>query len=147
MVTEPMNKSGPARATCIRFSHFYPFLGYLLPTLLITYGVVVPGSCIVGVNAETVGFGAAMVAAGLAQWLGIRLALQGRSGLQLHHWIPVIAFLALASVIGYGFVIPGSCISGINAHSIGFAVSLLFATVAYSQGIRKALSGAQEHAP
>lgn len=137
-ITEHNDKPGIACSNWLRLKHFYPFLGYLLPTVLITYGVAVPRSCLRGVNAQTLGFGAAMIAAGIAYWQGVRLALRGGVGLRLIHWIPLITFLVLATVIGYGFIIPGSCIAGVNENSVGFGISLLFAGVAYAQGIRKA---------
>jgi hypothetical protein len=138
-ISEHADKTNIACSTCLRPRHFYPFLGYLLPTVLITYGVAVPRSCLAGVNSQTIGFGVAMFAAAVAYWLGIRLALRGGIGLGVRHFIPLIAFLVLALVIGYGFIIPGSCIAGINENSVGFGISLFFAAVVYVQGVRQAL--------
>jgi len=143
-ITEHADKRGGASSNSLRLKHFYPLLGYLLPTVLITYGVAVPRSCLRGVNAQTVGFGAAMITAAVAYWQGIRLALRGGTSLRLSHWIPLIAFLTLAMVIGYGFIIPGSCIAGVNENSVGFGISLLFAAVVYAQGVRKALPGSAD---
>ena len=138
-ITEHADQSRIARSTCVRLKNFYPFLGYLLPTVLITYGIAVPRSCLAGVNAQTIGFAVAMIAAGLAYWQGIRLALRGGVVLRLSHWVPLITFLTLAMVIGYGFIIPGSCIAGVNENSVGFGISLLFAAAVYAQGVRQAL--------
>jgi len=55
-----------------------PLVGYLLPTLGIGYGVVIPRSCIAGVNELTLGFAAAIVGACVTYALGVRAALQGR---------------------------------------------------------------------
>jgi len=55
-----------------------PLVGYLLPTLGIGYGVVIPRSCIAGVNELTLGFAAAIVGACVTYALGVRVALQGR---------------------------------------------------------------------
>ena len=56
--------------------HFYPLLGFLLPTLVIGFGVVIPRSCIAGVNELTIGFGMALLGAAIAYWQGIRAALR-----------------------------------------------------------------------
>ncbi|MBI4443260.1 MAG: hypothetical protein HY649_07790 [Acidobacteria bacterium] len=57
--------------------HFYPLLGFLIPTLVMGYGVVIPRSCIAGVNEPTIGFGMALLGASISYWLGIRSALRG----------------------------------------------------------------------
>ncbi len=136
----------------VEFRHFYPFLGFAVPTVLVSYGLAIPRSCLAGVNPQTVGFGAALVAACLAYWQGIRLALGGMASegghpparplWRLRHFAPLVIFLTLAAGIGFGFVIPGSCIAGVNEHSIGFGLTLAFAGVAYGQGIRRVLGGA-----
>jgi hypothetical protein len=57
-----------------RLRHFSPLAGFVLPTVLIGYGVVIPRSCIAGWNELTVGFGATVVGACLTYWAGLRLA-------------------------------------------------------------------------
>lgn len=57
-----------------RLRHFAPLAGFVLPTVLIGYGVVIPRSCIAGWNELTVGFGATVVGACLTYWAGLRLA-------------------------------------------------------------------------
>ncbi len=42
-------------------------------------------------------------------------------------------------VAGYGFVIPRSCIAGVNELTIGFAVTVAAACAAYLVGVRQAL--------
>ena len=59
-----------------RLHHFYPLLGFLIPTLVIGFGVVIPGSCIAGVNQQSVGFGMTLLGASIAYWQGIRLAVR-----------------------------------------------------------------------
>jgi len=146
-MNEHVNESATLRSTHAQFKHFYPFLGYVVPTVLITYAIAVPSSCFAGINAQTIGFAVVMIGAGLAYWLGVRLALRGGPVLRLRHYIPLITFLVLTVVIGYGFVIRGSCIAGVNEHSVGFGVTLLFAGITYTQGVRRALPGwASEHA-
>lgn len=61
---------------CLRLKHFYPLLAFLIPTLLIGYGVVIPRSPIAGVNRLTIGFGSSLLGAAIAYWQGIRLALR-----------------------------------------------------------------------
>jgi hypothetical protein len=58
--------------------YFTPLLGFLFPSLLIAFGVVIPGSCIAGVNNLTVGFASSLLGASAAYWLGIRAVLSDR---------------------------------------------------------------------
>jgi hypothetical protein len=58
--------------------YFAPLLGFLVPSLLIAFGVVIPGSCIAGVNDLTVGFASSLLGACGAYWLGIRSVLADR---------------------------------------------------------------------
>ncbi len=62
--------------SCMRLSHFYPLIGFLVPTVLIGYGLVIPRSCIAGMNDKTVGFAMALLGACIAYWQGVRLALR-----------------------------------------------------------------------
>lgn len=55
--------------------HFYPLLGFVLPTLVIGYGFVIPGSCISGINELSVGFGTTILGACLTYLAGIRTAV------------------------------------------------------------------------
>jgi hypothetical protein len=57
----------------------------------------------------------------------------------LKHFYPLIGFVVPTLIIGYGFVLPGSCASGVNELSIGFATTVLGACVTYVLGIRAAL--------
>jgi hypothetical protein len=58
--------------------YFHPLLGFVVPTVLIGYGVVIPRSCIAGVNQLTIGFTATVLGACLAYWAGLRLAIHDR---------------------------------------------------------------------
>jgi ABC-type Fe3+ transport system permease subunit len=60
----------------MRPAHLIPLLGYLIPTLVIGYGFVIPGSPIAGVNELTIGFGTAVLGAAVTYVLGIRTALR-----------------------------------------------------------------------
>jgi hypothetical protein len=52
---------------------------------------------------------------------------------------PLVGFVVPTVVIGYGFVIPRSCIAGVNELSIGFATTILGACATYVAGVRAAL--------
>lgn len=61
--------------------YLLPLAGYVLPTVAIGYGVVIPRSCIAGVNELTLGFASAIAGAAVTYWLGVRAVLRdvGRS--------------------------------------------------------------------
>jgi hypothetical protein len=50
-----------------------------------------------------------------------------------------MGFIVPTAIIGFGFVIPGSCIAGLNELSVGFATTLAGACVTYVLGLRLAL--------
>ncbi len=58
----------------------WPLVGFLVPTLVLGFGFVIPRSCIVGLNELTVGFVTTLAAACLTYGLGISAARrqQGR---------------------------------------------------------------------
>jgi ABC-type Fe3+ transport system permease subunit len=58
----------------------------------------------------------------------------------LRHWLPLVGFVVPTVVIGYGFVIPRSCIAGVNELTIGFATTIIGACVTYVLGVRSALA-------
>jgi hypothetical protein len=55
--------------------------------------------------------------------------------------LPLIAFVVLTVVIGFGLVIPRSCIAGVNELTIGFAVTIAGACLTYLLGIGAARTG------
>lgn len=59
--------------------------------------------------------------------------------MNLRHFVPLIAFAIPTLMIGYGIVIPRSCIAGFNELSVGFGTTVLGACFAYLAGIRVAL--------
>jgi hypothetical protein len=62
-------------------------------------------------------------------------------------YLPLIAHIIPTLIIGYGFVIPQSCIAGINAQTIGFAITVAGFIVTYIAGMRIArLQGVKLHA-
>jgi SAM-dependent methyltransferase len=53
---------------------YLPLVGFVVPTVVIGYGVVIPRSCIAGVNELTVGFAGTIVGAALTYVAGVRSA-------------------------------------------------------------------------
>lgn len=51
---------------------YIPLIGFVLPTVVVGYGIVIPRSCIAGVNELTVGFGTTILGAVLAYLAGQR---------------------------------------------------------------------------
>jgi SAM-dependent methyltransferase len=54
------------------------------------------------------------------------------------HYLPLVGFVLPTLIIGYGFVIPRSCIHGVNELSIGFGTTVLGAALTYVAGVRSA---------
>ena len=50
-----------------------PLAGFVVPTVAIGYGIVIPRSCIAGWNELTLGFAATVLGACLTYWAGLRL--------------------------------------------------------------------------
>jgi len=59
--------------------------------------------------------------------------------MKARHYMPLVGFVVPTVVIGYGIVIPRSCIAGVNELTIGFATTVLGACVTYVLGVRAAL--------
>lgn len=55
-------------------------------------------------------------------------------------YLPLISFVLPTLVIGYGIVIPRSCIAGVNELSVGFGTTVLGAVLTYIAGLRVARS-------
>jgi hypothetical protein len=64
----------------MKLHYFVPLFGFVAPTLLIGFGLVIPGSCIAGVNQLSVGFATTVLGSCATYWLGIRTVLTERSG-------------------------------------------------------------------
>jgi hypothetical protein len=62
----------------VKLRHFYPLFGFVVPTVLIGYGFVIPRSCIAGMNELTLGFAATVAGACLTYFAGLRLAMRDR---------------------------------------------------------------------
>ena len=65
-----------ARPRNLRASHLIPLAGFVVPNLVIGYGVVLPRAGLGGINEITVGFAAALVGACITYLMGVRLALR-----------------------------------------------------------------------
>ncbi len=63
----------------MKLKYLYLLIGFVIPTLRIGYGVVIPQSCIADVNELTIGFASTVMGACLTYWLGIR-AVQRDAG-------------------------------------------------------------------
>ncbi len=59
--------------------------------------------------------------------------------MRLRHLLPLVFFVVPTVVIGYGFVIPRSCIAGVNELTIGFATTVIGACVTYVTGLRSVI--------
>lgn len=58
-----------------RVRPYIPLIGFVVPTVVVGYGVVIPRSCIAGVNELTVGFGTTILGAVLTYIAGQRAVL------------------------------------------------------------------------
>lgn len=64
----------------MRLAYFAPLAAFVVPTLIIGYGIVIPSSSIAGVNALTIGFGTTVLGACLAYVAGIQLVMRNPPG-------------------------------------------------------------------
>jgi hypothetical protein len=64
--------------------------------------------------------------------------------MKTRYYVPLVGFVVPTVVIGYGFVIPRSCIAGVNELTIGFATTILGACITYVAGIRTVLKDRQQ---
>jgi hypothetical protein len=62
----------------VKARHYAPLLGFVLPTVVVGYGFVIPRSCIAGLNELTVGFAATVLGACVTYVLGVRAVLRER---------------------------------------------------------------------
>jgi hypothetical protein len=69
-------QAGTQACRAIRPRHVMPLVGFLVPTVVIGFGVVIPRSCIAGVNSLTIGFATTIIGACATYLLGVRAALR-----------------------------------------------------------------------
>ena len=60
----------------MKLRYLYPLFGFILPTVVIGYGFVIPRSCIGGINDLTIGFTITLISACITYWIGLRNALR-----------------------------------------------------------------------
>lgn len=60
----------------LRPRHLVPLVGFVVPSLVIGYGFVLPSSCAPGVNDLSIGFAASIVGAVVTYVTGILVALR-----------------------------------------------------------------------
>jgi hypothetical protein len=60
----------------MKVSYLFPLLGFVIPTVGIGFGFVIPRSCIAGINDLTMGFALTVVGACVTYWLGLRTVLR-----------------------------------------------------------------------
>jgi len=60
----------------MKLRYLLPLAGFVLPTVVIGYGIVIPRSCIAGLNELTVGFTASIVGACVTYVFGLGAALR-----------------------------------------------------------------------
>jgi hypothetical protein len=60
----------------MKFRYLIPLISFVLPTVVIGYGVVIPRSCIAGINSLTVGFATSIIGTSLTYVLGVRTVLR-----------------------------------------------------------------------
>lgn len=56
----------------MKLTYLYPLLGFVVPTVLIGYGLVIPKSCIAGINELTIGFATTILGAVVTYVMGVR---------------------------------------------------------------------------
>lgn len=59
---------------------------------------------------------------------------------KVRHYLPLVGFVVPTIVIGYGVVIPRSCIAGVNELTVGFAGTIVGAVLTYVAGVRSAVA-------
>lgn len=60
----------------MKIKYTVPLIGFVIPTLVIGYGFVIPNSVIAGLNELTIGFGTTMLGACFASFAGIHLVMK-----------------------------------------------------------------------
>jgi len=60
----------------MKLSYLYPLVGFVIPTLFIGYGWVIPKSCIAGVNDLTIGFTTTVIGACVTYWFGVQTVVR-----------------------------------------------------------------------
>jgi hypothetical protein len=64
----------------MRLLYLIPLIAFVVPTVVIGYGVVIPSSAIAGVNALTIGFGTTILGACLSHVAGVQIVIKNPPG-------------------------------------------------------------------
>jgi hypothetical protein len=67
----------------MKLAYFFPLLGFVVPTVGIGFGLVIPRSCIAGINHLTMGFAITVASACVTYWLGLRTVVRDLTEAQL----------------------------------------------------------------
>lgn len=59
---------------CTPLAAYVPLVAHVLLTVVIAYGIVIPRSCISGINELTIGFAASVAGTCIAYMVGLRIA-------------------------------------------------------------------------
>lgn len=62
----------------MKLRYFWPLIGFVVPTLGIGFGWVIPRSCIAGINELTIGFLSSVIGACVTYWIGVRAVVRDR---------------------------------------------------------------------
>jgi hypothetical protein len=64
------------RGTCLRPLHFAPLVGFLVPSVAIGYGIVLPRAGLLGINELAIGYASTLVGAAVTYVVGVLVALR-----------------------------------------------------------------------
>lgn len=76
---DPRERGDAMQGSRLTLRHFVPLVGFVVPTVIMGYGIIIPASCIAGVNELTVGFAGSIVGACVTYWVGLRALLRERA--------------------------------------------------------------------
>jgi hypothetical protein len=62
----------------MKMRYFAPLIGFVVLTIVIGFGLMIPRSCIAGFNDLTVGFSGTIVGACVTYWFGVQTVLGDR---------------------------------------------------------------------
>jgi hypothetical protein len=71
----PLPTPGQRRA-CLRPHHFVPLVGFVVPSAVIGYAIVLPRAGVMGINPLTLGFAATLIGAAVTYVVGVLVALR-----------------------------------------------------------------------
>ena len=147
----------------MKVRYFTPLLGFVA-IAFIAWLLAMVGGVTTGLNALTASFGVTVLGGVLAYTVGVRLVAQcpechnymarsaavprrrpapdcsavaapHRSATTFSYFVPLLAFVASAVVIGVAVAIHDSRVAGFNAFTIGYGATLVAACVAYPLGL------------